>query len=90
MIRSLCSQLRLGSYISEIYPQIQATDNEDFLIKILNEAAPTERLKKSLDSIFKDYLLNINQELMPNNFQVVVNDYYSLQNFIEKLEKKLK
>jgi DNA replication protein DnaC len=46
MIRSLCSQLRLGSYISEIYPQIQATDNEDFLIKILNEAIHSRELER--------------------------------------------
>lgn len=59
-------------------------------IQILCEVAPANRLKQSLDSIFKDYLLGINQELMPNNFVTVVNDYYNLQNFIEKLEKKLK
>lgn len=58
-------------------------------IQILHEVAPMKRLKQSLDSIFKDYLLGINQELMPNDFTTVVNDYYSLQNFIEKLEKKL-
>lgn len=59
-------------------------------IQILNEVAPVSRLKQSLSSIFKDYLLGINPDIMPNDFQVVVNDYYSLQNFIEKLEKKLK
>tara|TARA_R110001592_G_scaffold60311_4_gene183318 strand:+ start:4455 stop:4670 length:216 start_codon:yes stop_codon:yes gene_type:complete len=59
-------------------------------IQILNEVAPAERLKKSLDSIFKDYLLGINADVMPNDFQVVVNDYYSLQNYLDKLEKKLK
>lgn len=46
VIRDLCSQLRLGSYISEIYSEIEATDNEDFLIKILHEAIHSRELER--------------------------------------------
>jgi hypothetical protein len=59
-------------------------------IQILLEIAPASRLLKSLDCVFKDYLLNISQDAMPENFENVVSDMYYLQNYLEKLEKKVK
>lgn len=59
-------------------------------IQILLEIAPASGLLKSLDCVFKDYLLNISQDAMPNNFENVVSDMYYLQNFLEKLERKVK
>jgi len=31
-ILELCARLRIGTYIGEIYPQIQAQSHEEFLI----------------------------------------------------------
>ncbi len=59
-------------------------------IQILLEISPAIRLLKSLDCVFKDYLLNISQDAMPDNFENVVSDLYYLQNFLEKLERKVK
>jgi hypothetical protein len=59
-------------------------------IKILLEIAPATRLLQSLDCVFKDYLLNLKQDAIPMNFEDVVSDMYYLQNYLEKLEKKVK
>lgn len=59
-------------------------------IKILLEIAPAKSILKSLDCVFKDYLLGLKQDAMPNNFEEVVCDFYYLQNFFEKLERKVK
>jgi hypothetical protein len=59
-------------------------------IQILIELAPPKSILKSLDCVFKDYLLGLKQDAIPNNFEEVIADFYYLQNFIEKLERKLK
>jgi DNA replication protein DnaC len=46
LIRDLCRQLRLGSHIAEIYSEIQAKTNEEFLIKILTEALSDRELER--------------------------------------------
>lgn len=46
IIQKLCRQLRLGSHISEVYSEIEASSNEDFLIKILNEAVRSREIER--------------------------------------------
>jgi hypothetical protein len=59
-------------------------------IQILLEIAPATKLLMRLDCVFKDYLLNLSQDAMPDNFENVVSDMYYLQNYLEKLERKVK
>lgn len=45
-ILELCARLRIGTYIGEIYPQIQAQSHEEFLIKLLNEAVLSRQTQR--------------------------------------------
>ena len=38
LIRELCRQLRLGSHIADVYPEIEAGTQEEYLLKVLTEA----------------------------------------------------
>ncbi|NCD15231.1 MAG: AAA family ATPase [Bacteroidia bacterium] len=49
LIRELCRQLRLGSHIADVYPEIEAGTQEEYLLKVLTEAKEnreTERRKR--------------------------------------------
>lgn len=46
MIRDICRELRLGSYMSEIYQTIVADDTEEFLLKVLSQTLHNRQMER--------------------------------------------
>ena len=54
----------------------------------LFEFASPESLRKSLNSLLMDYLMNLDERIIPENFKTVVSDMYYLQDFIDKSDSE--
>lgn len=59
VIRALCKELRLGSHLSEVYPEIEAETREDFLVKLLSETVAARAIERK-----NRYIRQANFELM--------------------------
>jgi len=71
-IKSLCSELRLGTYISENYKMIDVETHEEFLIKLLKGFQENRRFERrrrylkqaGFDLQYADELLEISTFLL--------------------------
>jgi len=50
------------------------------------EDSPVESLKRSLEEMFKAYLLSLTNDTMPFYLKETIQDYYNMIDFLDSLE----
>jgi len=62
--------------------------NKDILrhLKFMLEDSPVESLKRSLEEMFKAYLLSLTNDTMPFYLKETIQDYYNMIDFLDSLE----